>query len=183
MRKALFSINACSNYHWFVVLYTWNPSMGFSYAIQLLNEFYNVYCNFNFCFKAVLKRTFTRSSWLLPVEVAHQSIMILPAKRIYCFMKSKRTSQRIYPISAAQGIVFLASRVQILKTVRMRKNGHLNLKLQVCFLRIALFPSILHIANTIFDRRIIQKSRSRLLISLLYLKAVYTCCERESHFN
>lgn len=54
----------------------------------------------------------------------------------------------------------------------------LNLKSLVCFFRMGVFLFFLLVANTLFDWGIIRKSFSRLLISLLYLKAVYTCCEK-----
>lgn len=48
MSEVLFSISACSYFHWLVVLYTWKLSTSFPFAIELLNGFSSVYCYFEF---------------------------------------------------------------------------------------------------------------------------------------
>lgn len=125
---------------------------------------------------------YSPSKWLLPVEIAHQSIMIRSAwktnlllhkVRAYVAMSWSNQCSSRHCFSYLQSTDTVNNNNE--KTLKSASREDLNLCFtEFVFSAFHFFTSL----NTIFDRRIIEKSFSRLLISLLYLKAVYTCCEK-----
>lgn len=88
--RALFSIGVCINYHWFVLLYTWNPSTSFSFAVQRLNGFYIVYCYFRLCLLVLfIDSQFHESEIVIAGQICVFEMMI----RSHCKTNSVIASQ------------------------------------------------------------------------------------------